>query len=45
MSTKRKPPARTHKQEDTVNKKAIIWTSVAFVVIVIVVVVLMLLDK
>lgn len=43
MSTKRKPPTITHKPQENVNKKAIIWTSSIFVIIVVLVVVLILL--
>ncbi|WP_198957401.1 hypothetical protein [Paenibacillus selenitireducens] len=45
MSTKRKPPTMTHKSQETVNKKGIIWTSAIFVVLVVLVVVLILLTK
>jgi len=44
MSTKRKPPTMTHKPKEEVNKKAIIWTGVIFVILVVIVAVLILIQ-
>ncbi|MGQ3478872.1 hypothetical protein [Paenibacillus sp. TY11] len=44
MKTKRKPPS-LQKKKDEVNKKAIVWTAVSFVLLIIVIVLVIVLAQ